>query len=184
MARIPYATADELPDHVRRVLQELPELNVFRMMVHAHSAFPGAIELGAAILGRLELDAAVRELAILQTARCSGSEYEWNQHTDAARAVGVTEPQIHSLSHESITADLFSDRERSALAVAGSLVAAGDIPDDVFEAARACFPPRQLVELILVVGFYQMLGGLVRGLRVELDAPDGRGLIEYSSGRG
>lgn len=183
MARIPYVDVAELPQDVRRVLEELPGLNLFRMMAHAQTAFPGAIALGAAILGRLELDASLREFAILETARSTGVGYEWNQHADAARAVGITQDQIDAVGHGMTDAECFSERERCVLALARCLTLTTDIPDDLFEAASVHFPPRQLVELTLVVGFYRMLGGLLRGLRVDLDAPDGGGLLEYSAGR-
>lgn len=181
MARIPYANTDELPQAVAQLLDDLPDLNVLRMMAHAQTAFTGVIDCGAALLGRIELPAGLRELAILPTARCSGFDYEWRQHADAARAVGISAEQIDALSRGVTTLAHFSAAEQSTLAVTECLVMTDDIPDDVFEAARLRFPPRQLVELVLVIGYYRMLGGLLRGLRVDLDVSRGSSLLRYSA---
>lgn len=41
-----------------------------------------------------------------------------------------------------------------------------------FEAAKAAFSHRELVELLLTIGFYAMIAGLLENLQVEIE-PDG-----------
>src|SRR5207253_6263125 len=68
VARLPYPDRDSAPEPVREALAGLPPLNIFRMLAHAESALRPFLRFGGAILGRLELDPKLRELAILQVA--------------------------------------------------------------------------------------------------------------------
>jgi alkylhydroperoxidase family enzyme len=50
----------------------------------------------------------------------------------------------------------FSARERAALAYADAMTRDIAVPDDVFEALRLHFDERQIVELSVLVGLYNM----------------------------
>ena len=94
MARLPYPDPDQAPEPVRDALAGLPPLNIFRMLAHAETALRPFLRFGAAILGRLELDPRLRELAILQVAASTEARYEWVQHVEIGREVGLTDAQI------------------------------------------------------------------------------------------
>ena len=94
MARLPYPDPDDAPDRVREALAGLPPLNIFRMLSHAETAFRPFLRFGGAILGELQLDSKLRELAILQVAAQAAARYEWVQHATIARALGVGDGQI------------------------------------------------------------------------------------------
>src|SRR3954471_7292204 len=105
MARLPYVDPEQAPPEVREALEGLPPLNVFRTLAHAETCLRPALRLGAAILGAQQLDAALRELAILHVARATGAEYEWVQHVAIARAAGVRDDQVEALERGDLTAD-------------------------------------------------------------------------------
>jgi 4-carboxymuconolactone decarboxylase len=64
------------------------------VMIGSDATLRPFLRFGAAILGGLELDPKLSELAILQVAASIETRYEWVQHVEIGRAVGVTDAQI------------------------------------------------------------------------------------------
>ena len=188
MARIPYPDESTLSPKVREALDALPALNVFRMLAHAETAFRPFLRFGGAILGALELDPRLRELAILQVARSSGAEYEWVQHVPIARAVGVSDEQIAAVEDGAVGADgadgadgpdgALDERERLVVRVAAQVTRAGVTDEATTAALVASFPPREVVELLLTAGNYRMLAAIMRTLELDLDEPAGEAVLE------
>jgi len=179
MARLPYVEPATAPPEVQETLARLPvSLNVFRMMAHADTAFRPLIQLGTAILGRLDLEPRLRELLILLVGRRSPAPYEWVQHVPIARAVGATDEQIAALERGELDAACFDDRERAALAAAAELLERPRVSDDGFAALAAHFPPRQIVELLVTVGYYMLVARLLESTGVDLDPPMGAAVAD------
>ena len=110
---LPYVDPAAASEPVRDALERVPPLNIFRMMANADSAFRPWLRWGAALLGRLELDPLLRELAILRVARLTPhAEYEWVQHVPIAQAVGASEEQVAALERDEPEADCFSQAQR------------------------------------------------------------------------
>src|SRR3954463_5637438 len=101
MARLPYAAPATASEPVRDALGRVPPLNIFRMMANAETAFRPWLRWGATLLGELELDPLLRELAILRVARITPhAEYEWVQHVPIAKAVGAGDEQVVALERD------------------------------------------------------------------------------------
>src|SRR6476661_3905248 len=115
VARLPYPDPDRSPEPVREALGALPPLNIFRMLSHAETAFRPFLRFGGAILGQLELDPKLRELAIIQVAADAEARYEWVQHVAIARQVGVTDEQIAAVQAERLDDPSLGDGERAVL---------------------------------------------------------------------
>ena len=121
MAQLPYVDPANAPEPVRDALGRVPALNIFRMMANADSAFRPWLRWGAALLGELQLDPLLREVAILRVARLTPhAEYEWVQHVPIALAVGATEEQVAALDRDEPEAECFSEAERRVLSAARS----------------------------------------------------------------
>src|SRR5215218_484515 len=126
MARIQPIDPEQAPDDVRQALDNLPPLNIFRTLAHAETAFRPFLRFGGAILGRMSLNPAVRELAILTVAKEAEAEYEWVQHVAIAKHLGVTDEQIAALAEaDSASSERADERIRRAAAASGD-AAAGD----------------------------------------------------------
>ena len=82
MALLPYVDESTAPEKTREILGNTPrKLNVARMMANASEAvFHNFSRLGNALLTKGKLEPKLREIAILRTAKVSGSVYEWTQH--------------------------------------------------------------------------------------------------------
>lgn len=169
MARLPYPDPADLPDAERRALERLPPLNIFRMLGHAPTALRPYLRFGGALLSELELDPALRELAILQTARSAEAEYEWVQHVTMAEAVGVSRAQIAALQDGRLDDEALDARERAVVRFTAEVVAAPHPAPEHLERLREHLTDREVVELLLVVGSYTMLGRVMTVLGVDLD---------------
>ena len=173
VARLPYPDPSGSPEPVREALAALPPLNIFRMLSHAETAFRPFLRFGGAILGRLELDPKLRELAILQVARDAEAEYEWVQHVEISREVGVPDEQIAAVEADRLDDPSLGGRERAVLRFAREVVAGPRVSDATFAAVEAQLSPQEIVELLLTVGNYLMLARVMTTLELELDDPAG-----------
>ena len=172
MARLPYADPDTAPERVRRALETVPPLNVFRMVANAETAFRPWLAFGGALLSSLELDPRVRELAILRVARLSGAEYEWVQHVPIALAVGASQEQVDAVDRGEIDDDSLGDAERAALRFTTEVVREVRASDEALAALRAAgLSPREVVELLLVIGQYMLVARVAETAGIELDEP-------------
>ena len=178
MARIPYPDTAQAPERVRETLEALPPLNIFRMLSHAETAVLPFMRFGGAILGELQLDPRLRELAILQVAAQAEARYEWVQHTAIAKAVGVGDDQVAAVENDDLDSASLSDAERAVLRFAAEVVEAPRVSDDTFAAVRQSLSSREIVELLLTVGEYLMLARVMTTLELELDEPVGRQVLD------
>ena len=181
MARMPYVDPASAPPPVREALEALPPLNIFRTLAQAETAFRPALRLGAAILGQGELDPRRRELAILRTAAATGAEYEWIQHEAIARGVGATDDQIDAVRRGVLHSDAFDDDDRLVLNCAEELLRDDGIRETTFAAVKERLSDREIVELILAVGYYRMLAGLMNSVAIDLDEPLGDDVVRSVS---
>ncbi|MGH2955582.1 MAG: carboxymuconolactone decarboxylase family protein [Solirubrobacterales bacterium] len=176
MARLPFVDPDAAPEPVREALDAMPQpLGLFRMVAHASTAFRPWLRYGLVLLSELELDPLLRELVILQVAHTEGAEYEWVQHTGIAKAVGATDEQIAAIEAGELESPELDERQSAVLRVARAVVAEGAAPEDEVKALAELLGPRQMVELLLVIGQYMGVARLVATLGLEPDPPLGAG---------
>lgn len=174
MARLPYVEPETAPPAVREILERLPiRLNIFKMMAHAETNLRPLLQLGTSILAQQQLSARLRELAILHVARLSPAEYEWIQHVPIGQAAGVSDAQIAALRTGAIDAPCFDEVERLVLQFTTEVVReVGARATTVAEMQRH-FSSREIVELILAIGFYMTIARLMETTAIDLDPPAG-----------
>jgi alkylhydroperoxidase family enzyme len=179
VARLPYVEPASAPQEVRDILERLPRpLNVFKLMAHAETNFRPLLRLGTSILTEQQLAAALRELAILETAHRCGADYEWTQHVAIAKAVGVTEEQVAALAADRLDAPCFGALERAVLDATADIVRDGHLPEAHFTALTQQLSTREIVELILAVGFYMTLARLMVVADIDPDPPIGLDILK------
>jgi alkylhydroperoxidase family enzyme len=178
MARLPLVDPERAAPEVAEVLRALPApLGIFRLMAHAPTCLRPLVALGTAILGRQQLDPKLRELAVLQAAVLTPGRYEWVQHVPIAKAVGASQAEIDAVECSDWEAACFDETTRLALRFGAHTLKDAAVPDALFEALAARLAPREIVELVLTLGYYSMLARLTEVTGLELDAPLGDRLI-------
>lgn len=113
---------------------------------------------GIAALNRLQsyVDASGLEHSLLELVKTRASQinacaYCIDMHTKDARAEGESEQRLYGLSAWR-EAPYYSDRERTALAWTEAVTALhGDIDDGIYQALRAQFNEKEIVDLTLAV---------------------------------
>jgi alkylhydroperoxidase family enzyme len=178
MPRIPYPDLDKVSPEAREMLARLPSpANVFNMMAHAQTCVKPIMKLGGTLLGKLQLDPKLRELCLLHAVKLEGGEYEWVQHVPIARDLGCSEAQIAALDKGDDGAACFDAREAAALRFTREVVVDVRASEAALTEARKHLSDREIVELILMAGFYITLARLTESLGVETEAPMGSALI-------
>jgi alkylhydroperoxidase family enzyme len=146
-------------------------LKLFRMVAHAESAYAPWLQYGGTLLTQLELDPLLRELAILQVARQVGSHYEWVQHDPIARAVGATGEQIDAIQAGRDDDPAFDADQSLILRLARTAISEGAASEEQVAELAERLGPRQVVELLLVIGNYAAIAMLIASTGLEPDPP-------------
>jgi alkylhydroperoxidase family enzyme len=101
-----------------------------------------------------------------------------------ARAVGVTDAQISALEHGDPVAASFGPLEHAVLRFTREVVRDARASDEAFVAVREALSPREIVELLMVIGQYMMLARVMATVEMELDEPAGTAVLDSSDRRG
>jgi len=116
--------------------------------------------VGMALRTDTVLPAAVRETAGLVVARAWGADFEWWVHGLVARREGVPEAAIEAIGQG--RRPVFEDAAcQAAHDVAHELVERRRVADPTLERARGVLGERALVEVVTLVGFYQLVSGIL-----------------------
>lgn len=143
----------------------MPPLRLFRSMAHNPRVLQRMVAGGLLDRGSIELRE--RELLILRATALCHAEYEWGVHVAAfAGKAGFTAQQIADTCSIGIDPALWSESEQALLALADSLHASGTVEDALWQRLGAYFSDEQLIECLLLVGFYHAVSFVVNGLRV------------------
>ena len=109
--------------------------------------------------------------------KLEGGDYEWVQHVPIALDLGATQAQIDALAKGDDKAQCFSALEKAALAFTREVVVNAKASEVTLAELRRHLSEREVVELILMAGFYITLARLTETLGVENDPPMGSALI-------
>lgn len=114
------------------------------------------------------LPAIERELLILRAAWLCRCRYEWGQHVQVAVRVGVPDEDIVRVTKG---ARAFSSARIVALIEAcDELLRDATLAAPTMSRLQAHLDPRDLTELMMLVGHYRMLAGLLNAAALPLDA--------------
>jgi 4-carboxymuconolactone decarboxylase len=122
------------------------------------------------LLDRGSLDRVDRELAILRTCARCGSEYEWGVHVVAfARRYGIAEEKISGTVLWDAGHAGWSPKERAIVRLADELHDTATVGDALWAELERHFEPAQLVEFLVLIGFYHTISFVTNGLAIALE---------------
>lgn len=169
MALLPYGDQGAASEETLKLLNSgAITLNVARMIANSNAVFKYFNQLGGALIGKAKLDPKLREIAILRTAKVTGSVYEWTQHVPMAKHVGVSEAQVAAMDKWQGAA-CFNDLERRVLRFTDEVAANVKGSHEALEALKKDLSPAEIVELILSIGFWGMVARLLETTEVDLE---------------
>jgi alkylhydroperoxidase family enzyme len=107
-----------------------------------------------------------REIVILRTTARAGAEYEWGVH--AAFFPVLTEEEVRATVQQGPEA--WKEPESLLVRIADELHETARIADATWESARAHFSEEQLIEVMMLCGFYRAVSYVVNGSGVALES--------------
>ena len=114
------------------------------------------------------LSAHAREVAILATAREFDSQFEWAAHEPEALKEGVPASVIDVIKHRRTTAGL-DEGDAVLIDLGREMYGAKKVSSATFARALAKFGPRQLVDVVCLMGNYAATAGLLAAFDMQLD---------------
>ena len=175
-SRLPLPRREDLPEAAREIFDRLAGPSG-RSLVGLYG--PGGLRLHSPALAAVAqpvnrylrwetgLPAAIRELAILVTARAHDCEFEWAQHEPAALAEGVA-PETVEIVRTGAPADGLGAAEAAVIALGRALFEDRRVDAATYDRAHAAFGTRDLVDLVSLMGMYAATAALLAAFDTRL----------------
>jgi alkylhydroperoxidase family enzyme len=145
---------------------------LFRTFVHNLDMTQAMTGWGRYELSRhLSVSMRDREIVIDRVCARCGCEYEWGVHLAffAAR-VGLADEQIASLTFGGPDDPCWTDeRDRALIVMVDALHDRSDLDDDEWRRLTEHFDQRQVLDLLLLAGWYHAISYVARAARVDLE---------------
>jgi alkylhydroperoxidase family enzyme len=118
---------------------------------------------------QLSLSMRDREIIIDRTCALCGCEYEWGVHIAFfAGRVGLSDDQVSSLTHGDPSDGCWPDqRDRLLIEAADALHHGAHIDDVLWERLTLTFDDRQILDLLMLCGWYHAISFAANGTRLE-----------------
>jgi 4-carboxymuconolactone decarboxylase len=176
MARVPLIQEQDHPEFAAliekfRAGRRGRLINIYRMLLNSPALAESWFNHSNAVRWKTTLDGRLREIVIIRMGHLAKSQYVLRQHVPSlALADGLTLEECDALA-DWRASSLFSARERAALAYTDTMTRDIDVPDAVFAEVARHFDPRQIVELTVLIGTYNMNARVLQALRLDLEPP-------------
>lgn len=157
-------------DVLRRGARTPKPPNLFATLARHRRLFRGWLLFAGTLMPGGRLPRSETELVILRVAHNCGCEYEWRHHERLGQAAGLAAAAIARV-REGPDAEGWSTREQLVLRAADALHRHRDISDDLWAGLRESFSEVELIELVMLVGHYEMLAATIETLRIQPDPP-------------
>jgi 4-carboxymuconolactone decarboxylase len=161
VSRIPLITTpEELDAGGRLVFERIVEsrgtiLRPFEVLLHSPAMADKVAELGGVVRSASHLADADRELVTMATGRAHGCAFVWESHLEAARKAGIETDTIAALQGDGSGLGV---REAALVSLVNELCETSAVSVETFRAAHDLVGTAGMVELVLTVGYYTMLG--------------------------
>ena len=169
-------THPELSDLIERIrgARRGRLINVYKLLLHSPALAESWFQHNNAVRWKTALDGRLREMVIIRLGYVLRVPYIVRQHVpNLAIPEGLTLEECEAL-RDWEPSSRFGARDRAILAYADSMTRDVDVPDGVFEKLREFFDERQIVELTILIGTYNMHARVMCALRIDPEpAPSG-----------
>ena len=172
---IPEVDNADLPEEIRSQASAL--VNVFRIMLRSPRIATLVVQLGSAQFGAGSLPGTDRELAILTCGACFGSAYEASQHEQISEAVGVSAPQRAAVAVGQYDSPDLTPAQQALVAFVAAVAEGPRVPDDVFDAMQDHYNDQQVVEAVILTGYYFLIARVTTVLEVPQDPREGDAVL-------
>jgi alkylhydroperoxidase family enzyme len=151
-----------------RIMRGAAPLVLFRVMA-GHPRAWDKFRAGS-LLDPGPLSLREREIVIDRTCALNGCEYEWGVHVAIfAGPAKLTDEEVRATVRGDATSPCWSPAEQALIAAVDALHHRATFSDAEFAALSAHYDEAQILEIILLCGFYRTVSYLANGLRLPLE---------------
>lgn len=154
------------PEAAADLLGGARPLNIFLTLAKNEDLYTAFLSLGSYLLSRKgTIPRREREIVILRVGWNSGSEYEFGQHTLIGLHVGLTDAEISRLASDGV--DGWDDGDATLVAMCDELCRDNVVSDATWARLAQRWSEPQLLELLVLAGFYRLVSGFLRSVGVQ-----------------
>jgi alkylhydroperoxidase family enzyme len=144
-------------------------INIYRMLLNAPPLAESWFHHSNTVRWKTTLPGRLREIVIIRMGHLTNSQYVLRQHVPSlAVADGLSLAECDALANWS-SSKFFSASERAVLAYADTMTRDIAVPDAVFAEVERHFNPREIVELTVLIGTYNMNARVLQALELDLE---------------
>jgi len=172
MARVSYIEEKDHPELAEligkvRTGRRGTLINVYKLLLHTPDIAATWLELIGKLRFATALDGRLREIAIIRVGYLNRTDYVVKQHVPELSAPeGLSQAECDALADWQ-KSPFFSAGERAVLAYADAMTRDVTVSDAVFDALRPHFTERQIVELTVLIGIYNMHTRVFTALAID-----------------
>lgn len=174
----PYTSQIAVPlpseDEIRKVVGDAYEpdaLNVTKMLAGTGDCFAATVKLVAALFSAEGVDPKLREMITLRVATLLNAPYEWQQNSQMAANLGLSESDIDAAASEGPVTNVDPGYVLACQAT-DELTNSGTLTDKTLSKLLERFGATTSRKLILMIGYFNLLGMFLNGCRVPLETTD------------
>jgi alkylhydroperoxidase family enzyme len=158
----------EIQAQFDRIMRGAPPLLLFRVMAGHTRAWDKFRAGGLLDPGPLSLRQ--REIVIDRTCALNKCEYEWGVHVAIfAGPAGLSDAEVHATVLGDASSSCWTPAEQALIAAVDALHHRATLDDAEFAALSAHYDEAQILEIMLLCGFYRTVSYLANGLRLPLE---------------
>ena len=175
--RIPPVEPPYTADAAEQIARWMPRgaavepLKLFRTLAQHVPLAQAMHPLGRYFLGRqFSVGLHVREVVIDRVCARCGCEYEWGVHAAAfGAAAGLDEAQVRASAIGASADPAWAETDALLVRLVDELHDTGHVSDELWTALAQRWSPSQLLELLVLAGWYHVISYVANGARVELE---------------
>jgi len=144
-------------------------INVYKLLLHSPPLAESWYNHLNTVRWGTMLDGRLREIVVIRIAYVNNLEYVINQHVPKmAEAEGLSVDECDALQ-DWPKCKSFSAAEHAVLALCDSMTRDVTVSNEVFEDVRSHFDERRIVELVVLIGAYNMHTRVMKALDIDLE---------------
>lgn len=168
MARLRHLDEQDLPEEQRHLLAR--PIAIHRVAANLPEVLRGVVGVGDWVRWHSNMDARLRELAIVEVGLLTGSIYEYAHHVKIALDFDVPAEDLKDLRRLAEGEPTgFGETELAVLRAVSELTLETVLSDDAWAALMGHLGEQQASELVATIAYYGMIVRLIEAFAVELE---------------
>jgi alkylhydroperoxidase family enzyme len=168
MAQLNYPDPDHIPEPLAGMLAAMPHVGAIDMLAHSPVLTEHFLRLAQAQFTALELPDRARELIILTVAARGRCEFEYQQHIPISAAAGVEPTLRQAIWDRTLDPASLPHAESELIGFVTNVLNRPRVSTRRLAALQRFYPPRQIVEILQLIGFYWGFGRICTVLDIEV----------------